>query len=210
MTKQLQQAKSTSRKFVSVDPFKCTGCGICEYVCASEKCEHWTPLGSRIRVIRITPLLNAAVTCKFCEDAPCIKACPEDALVQSENGIINVDEKKCSACDWCIQACPYGGIALDPEKRIAIACDLCGGEPKCIDSCPEEALQLVSDDGTAEKTWTAALEKIPSEIERLNNLVKKKEWATMMAETEERAKRTTQKLEAINKRKTLPEKPKQT
>lgn len=210
MTKQLQQAKSTSRKFVSVDPFKCTGCGICEYVCASEKCEHWTPLGSRIRVIRITPLLNAAVTCKFCEDAPCVKACPEDALVQSENGIINVDEKKCSACDWCIQACPYGGIALDPEKRIAIACDLCGGEPKCIDSCPEEALQLVSDDGTAEKTWIAALEKIPSEIERLNNLVKKKEWATMMAETEERAKRTTLKLEAINKRKTMPEKPKQT
>jgi len=32
----------------------------------------------------------------------------------------------------------------------------------------------------------------------------------MMAEAEERAKRTTQKLEAINKRKTTPEKPKQT
>lgn len=210
MAKEVQQAKSISRKFVSVDPAKCTGCGICEYVCASEKCEHWTPLGSRIRVMRITPMLNAAMTCKFCKDAPCVKACPEDALVQSENGVIIVDEKKCSACDWCIQACPYGGIALDPEKRIAIACDLCDGEPKCIDSCPEEALQLVSDDGTAEKAFAAALEKIPAEIERLNNLVKKKAWATMVAEAEERAKRTTQKLEAINKRKNQQEKPKQT
>jgi Fe-S-cluster-containing hydrogenase component 2 len=207
MTKEVQRVEPTSRKFVSVDPAKCTGCGICEYVCASEKCEHWTPLGSRIRVMRITPMLNAAMTCKFCKDAPCIKACPEDALAQSENGVIIVDEKKCSACDWCIQACPYGGIALDPEKRIAIACDLCNGDPKCIDSCPEEALQLVSDDGTAEKTFAAALEKIPAEIERLNNLVKKKAWATMVAEAEERAKRTTQKLEAINKRKNQQEKP---
>ncbi len=211
MSKEVQQVKPVfSRKFVSVDPSKCTGCGICEYVCASEKCEHWTPLGSRIRVIRITPMLNAAMTCKFCEDAPCVKACPEKALTQGENGVLTVDEKKCSACDWCIQACPYGGIALDPETHKAIACDLCAGEPKCIDSCPEEALELVSDGEANEKAFTAALEKIPAEIERLNNIIKKREWGTLMVEAEDRAKKTTQKLEAINKRKSQPEKPKPT
>ena len=201
MAKEVQQAKSTSRKFVSVDPAKCTGCGICEYVCASEKCEHWTPLGSTIRVMRITPMLNAAMTCKFCKDAPCVKACPEDALVQSENGVIIVDEKKCSACDWCIQACPYGGLILDPDKRVAIACDLCDGEPKCIESCPEEALELVSDDEAVEKKWKAALEKIPSQAEKITDAVKKRHWTGIMSEAEERAKKTTEKLETISKRK---------
>jgi Fe-S-cluster-containing dehydrogenase component len=141
------------------------------------------------------------MTCRFCKDAPCIRACPEKALTQSEtSGVIIVDERKCNACDWCIQACPYGGIALHPDKRIVVACDLCGGEPKCVEFCPEEALELVSDDKAAEKTWSAAIERIPSEIERLNNVVKKKQWTSVLAEAEQRAKRTAEKLEAIDRR----------
>jgi carbon-monoxide dehydrogenase iron sulfur subunit len=201
MAKETQSAKPNARKFVSVDPSKCTGCGICEYVCTVEKCGTWNPLASRIRVIRLTPLLNATMTCRFCKDAPCVKACTEKALTQSEtNGVLIVDESKCDACDWCIQACPYGGINIDPYKRIVIACDLCDGEPKCIEFCPEEALELVEDDRAAEKLWTQALQKIPSEIERLIDVVKKRKWATVFTEAEERAKRTTGKLEAISKR----------
>jgi Fe-S-cluster-containing hydrogenase component 2 len=202
MVKRMQPTKSDSRKFVAVDPSKCTGCGICEYVCTLEKSELLrNPLRSRIRIIHLAPLLNAAMTCRFCKDAPCIRACPEKALTQSEtSGVIIVDERKCNACDWCIQACPYGGIALHPDKRIVVACDLCGGEPKCVEFCPEEALELVSDDKAAEKTWSAAIERIPSEIERLNNVVKKKQWTSVLAEAEQRAKRTAEKLEAIDRR----------
>jgi Fe-S-cluster-containing hydrogenase component 2 len=201
MANETQSAKSKARKFISVDPSKCTGCGICEYVCTVEKCGTWNPLASRIRVIRLTPLLNATMTCRFCKDAPCVKACTEKALSQSEtNGVLIVDENKCDACDWCIQACPHGGINIDPNKRIVIACDLCDGEPKCIESCPEDALQLVEDDRAAERLWTQAIQKIPSEIERLTDVVKKRKWATVFTEAEERAKRTTGKLEAISKR----------
>ena len=199
--KQMQTAKSNSRKYVSVDPGKCTGCGICEYACTLEKCEQWNPLKSRIRVLRFTPLLNAAMTCRFCKDAPCVKACPEKALTQSEtSGLLILNERKCNGCDWCIQACPHGGITLDPDKRIAITCDLCDGEPKCIEFCPEEALELVSDDEATEKKWSTALEKLPAETERLTNIVKKRDWTSMLADAEKRAKKTAEKLEAINKR----------
>ena len=202
MAKDTQITESGSRKFIAVDPGKCTGCGICEWACALEKSETvLNTLTSRIRVLRLNCLLNVAIACRFCKDAPCVKACPEKAIVQSgANGVLIIDEHKCKGCDWCIQACQYGGLALHPEKILAIACDLCGGEPKCVEFCPEEALELVSDDSDAERKWTAALEKLPSEIEKLANIAKKEEWSQILAEAEERARKTSQKLETINKR----------
>jgi len=190
------------RKFVSVDPSKCTGCGICEYACALEKGEAvWNPIKSRIRVVRVTPLFNFALACRFCEDAQCVTACPENALIQCEKtGILMVDEKKCKGCDWCIQACPHGGIMLHPDKGIAMACDLCDGEPQCVEFCPEEALEVVSTDEEAEKRFTDAMEKLPAETERLTNTVKNKDWKPLLAEAEKRSMTVTEKLEALNKK----------
>ena len=86
-----------------------------------------------------------AVTCRKCEDAPCIVACPQDCLVQSEKtGVIMVNEEKCDCCGWCIQACPYGAITLNPEKDTVTMCDQCDGDPQCIEWCPEKALDLVT------------------------------------------------------------------
>ena len=203
----MQLASANTRKFVAVDPSKCTGCGICEYACTQEKNEQWDPLKSRIRVIRLTPMLNTTMTCRFCKNAPCIKACSEKALTQTETtGLITINERKCNGCDWCIQACPYGGITLDPDKRVVITCDLCYGEPKCIEFCPEEALELVSDDETVERKWATALEKIPAQAEKITNAIKKKEWTNIIKEAEKRAKKTTEKLENISKRKQTKEK----
>lgn len=203
----MTSSNSNSRRYVSVDPAKCTGCGICEYACTLEKTEKWNPLKSRIRVLRFTPLLNAAMTCRFCKDAPCVKACPEKALVQSDGtGLLILDERKCNGCDWCIQACPHGGITLDADTGIAIACDLCDGEPKCIEFCPEEALELVSDDEATEKKWTAAIEQLPVETEKLTNTVKRRDWTSMLKDAEKRAKKTAEKLETINKRQATREK----
>jgi len=195
-------SKFSSRKFVSVDPSKCTGCGICEYACTLEKDEsNLNPIRSRIRVVRMTPMFNFALACRFCEDAKCVAACPEKALVQSEkSGILMVKEKKCKGCDWCIQACPHGGITIHSDTGIAIACDLCDGEPKCVEFCPEEALELVSTDEEAEERFTGALEKLPAETERLTNTVKNKDWKPLLAEAEERSMRVNEKLEALNKK----------
>ena len=198
----MRSSKFQSRKFVSVDPSKCTGCGICEYACTLEKGESISnPIRSRIRVVRMTPIFNFALACRFCEDAKCVTACPEKALVQSDKtGILIVKEKKCKGCDWCIQACPHGGITLHPDTGLALACDLCEGEPKCVEFCPEEAIELVCTDEEAEERFNQAMEKLPAETERLTTTVKNKDWKPLLAEAEERSIRVTEKLEALNKK----------
>jgi len=198
----MRKLEFISRRFVSVNPSKCVGCSICEFVCALEKEGDPNPLKSRIRVIRLNPILNLTVTCRFCENPPCIRACPRDAIKQSEKGgILLIDENKCDGCVLCIQACPYGGMMLHPEKGVVMACDLCNGEPKCVEYCPEEALELVSDDKYFNEALLSTIEKLPKEIERLLNIIKSKKWADMFAEAEERTRRLEEKLKTLEEKK---------
>ncbi|MEM2912413.1 MAG: 4Fe-4S dicluster domain-containing protein [Candidatus Bathyarchaeia archaeon] len=156
-------ASVTKRKFVSADPEKCVGCAVCEYVCSFEKEKVYNPMKSRIRVVRLHPLVNLSVTCRLCEDPPCVAACPRDALKQSEeNGTILVDEEKCNGCGWCVEACDYGAITLHPERKVVFVCDLCKdkGEPQCVKWCPEEALDYVTSDVLAQKARFTAVKKL--------------------------------------------------
>jgi TPP-dependent indolepyruvate ferredoxin oxidoreductase alpha subunit len=130
-------------QYVNCDNDKCVGCDICEYACSFEKEKVFNPLKSRIRSVRIGQTFNTALTCKGCLNAPCVTACPENAITQSqETGTITLDEQKCKGCDWCIEACKFGAITLHPSSHKAIVCDICGGDPKCIPACPESALSL--------------------------------------------------------------------
>jgi anaerobic carbon-monoxide dehydrogenase iron sulfur subunit len=195
-------AKTQQRKFVSVDPGKCIGCGICEYACTVEKGEGvWNPLRSRIRVVRMAPVFNFALTCRGCDDAKCVKACPERALSQSEStGLLIIDQTKCKGCDWCVQACDHGGITIHSDTGKAIACDLCGGEPKCVESCPEEALEIVESDEAAEKCFNDAFANLPMQTEKLTVAVKNKDWKPLLAIAEKRSEKITEKLQALNKK----------
>ena len=155
----------TGHLFVSADPEKCVGCRICEYICSFEHNGVFNPLRSRIRVVRIYPTINLAITCRLCEDAPCVKACPRDALTQSEEtGMIIVDEDKCNGCGWCIEACDFGALTLDPDKKIVMVCDLCSHredkKPQCVEWCPEEALSLTNRVILAQRARIDAVEKL--------------------------------------------------
>lgn len=111
---------STTHKFVDVDPNRCIGCGICELICSLEKGGEnvFNPSKSRIRVLRLYPTVNMAITCRLCENPPCVRACPRNVLRQSEEtGVIIVDEAKCDGCGWCIKACDYGSITIDPQEK---------------------------------------------------------------------------------------------
>jgi carbon-monoxide dehydrogenase iron sulfur subunit len=195
-------AKTQQRKFVSVDPGKCIGCGICEYACTVEKGEGiWNPLRSRIRVVRMAPIFNFALTCRGCQDARCVKACPERAISQSEStGLLIIDETKCKGCDWCVQACEHGGITIHSETGKAIACNLCEGEPKCVESCPEEALEIVDSDEAAEKRFNDAFANLAAQTEKLTVAVKSKDWKPLLAVAEKRSEKITEKLQALNKK----------
>ena len=60
--------------------------------------------------------------CTQCEDYPCVKACPFDALfVNRKSTAVNVDKEKCTGCGKCIEACPGRIPHLHPaEKKIVI------------------------------------------------------------------------------------------
>jgi Fe-S-cluster-containing hydrogenase component 2 len=198
----IMSAKTQQRKFISVDPGKCIGCGLCEYACTVEKGEGvWTPIRSRIRVVRMAPVFNFALSCRGCQDARCVKACPERALSQSETtGLLIIDESKCKGCDWCVQACEHGGITIHSETGKAIACNLCEGEPKCVEACPEEALEIVESDEAAEKRFNDALTNLPAQTEKLTASIKNKDWKPLLAAAEKRSEKISEKLQALNKR----------
>lgn len=152
------------QKFIAVDPEKCVGCGICEYVCSLEKEKAFNPMKSRIRTVRIHPVINMAMVCRMCEDPACAKACPRDALSKSEDdGVILMDEDKCNGCGWCVGACEFGAITIHPIKKVAITCDLCKGEPKCVDWCPEEALVFTTKEKFAKGAKIATVKKLYKE-----------------------------------------------
>ncbi|MDR2203582.1 MAG: 4Fe-4S dicluster domain-containing protein [Nitrososphaerota archaeon] len=196
------QSFKSERTFVSVDPGKCIGCGLCEFACTIEKGEQfWNPLCSRIRVVRMAPVFNFALSCRGCEDAKCVKTCPERAITQSENNkLLVINEKKCKGCDWCVQACPRGGITIHTGTGKAIACNLCDGEPKCVEICPENALELVHTDEEADKCFDDALESLHVVTEKLATQIKNKDWTTLLTISEKRAQKITEKLQNLNKK----------
>lgn len=151
-------------KLVAVNPDRCTGCRICELICSLEHNKVLNPARSRIRVVNIHPNIITALTCRLCEDPPCVTACPRDALKQSlKTGLIVVDDEKCDGCGWCIEACDFGAVVLNPNKKVVEMCDLCEERekgPACIEWCPEEALELTSKEIRAQKARIDAVAKL--------------------------------------------------
>ena len=193
-------AKNQQRRFVSVDPSKCTGCGLCELACSQEKNER-NPLHSRIRVVSIMPMFNFAISCRMCKDPKCVPACAETAIkLDEKTGLLIIDNTKCKGCDWCVQACDYGGISIQSDTGLATVCDLCGGTPQCIEFCPEEALELVDSDETTKKCFDCALENLSQQCKQLAISAKNMDWKTLIAATEKIDKRFSEKLIALNEK----------
>ncbi len=120
-----------------VDADKCTGCGSCVLACSLAKEGSFSLSLSRIRIFRNEEVAEfVPKVCVQCQDAPCIAACPVDALSRNaDTGAINLDRDACIGCRQCVAACPYGGVQFDPIRNIPLICDLCGGSPACVEAC---------------------------------------------------------------------------
>ncbi len=193
--------EKNGRKFLTVNPEKCLGCSLCEYACSLEKTGEFNPQKSRIRVVRVHPFVNAALTCKMCEDAPCVKACPTDCLSQTEEtGVINVQNDKCTGCRWCIEACPYGAIQYDENVKSVTICDLCGGKPECLDICPTEAIEFSASDDDAKKKWAEAQKSWVEESKKFVRLAEG-EKIDIFTNSAENMQKTEEKLELLRQKK---------
>ncbi len=90
--------------------------------------------------------------CQHCDNAPCMKACPEDALYKREDGLVEIDQGKCTGCGLCEEACPYGVIYMNEDLNVAQKCTGCahlvdiGETPRCADICPRDAIFFGDED----------------------------------------------------------------
>ncbi|TQI80933.1 electron transport protein HydN [Serratia fonticola] len=146
-------------QFVIADIKLCIGCRTCEIACVMAhrdddalplSAENFTP---RLKVMK-TFNISAPILCRQCENAPCLNACPNDAI-HNQDGSVQVIQSRCIGCKSCMVACPYGAMevvashshdAARPQRVQANKCDLCHGRgegPACVEVCPTGALTLI-------------------------------------------------------------------
>jgi len=142
----VNRGERMSRK-LAVIPELCSGCRICELVCAIRHFGVNNPKKSAVRVV-ITyphPVVRMPVVCSQCKTAPCEEVCPVNALYQAD-GVVKLDTEKCISCRKCVEACPFGAIYAHEECDHPIKCDLCGGDPECVRHCPKAAIRFIPED----------------------------------------------------------------
>lgn len=159
-------------QFIIANPQTCIGCHACEVACVFTYHQGKHPdireqFQPRIKVHKITQgrkKVYTALACRQCENAPCVRSCPSNALKQGEEKVY-LDKSLCIGCKACVVACPFGAIRMVDDSiesslgvgntesifnsSVAHKCDLCDGRresPACQAACPTGSIKLVSID----------------------------------------------------------------
>jgi Fe-S-cluster-containing dehydrogenase component/formate-dependent nitrite reductase membrane component NrfD len=133
----------------AIDLRKCIGCHACTIAC---KAEHQIPVGvNRCWVKTVekgrfpdTRRFFFPVLCNQCDEAPCVRICPTNALFKRRDGIVDLHGDSCIGCRACMEACPYDQLFIDPNTRTAEKCNFCANRvenkllPACVSVCPTE------------------------------------------------------------------------
>jgi formate dehydrogenase iron-sulfur subunit len=153
-----------------IDTTTCIGCKACEVAC-----QEWNDLKplptQQTGTYQTLPQLDADFwnlirfkeqetsaglawlmrkdQCMHCEDPGCLAACPAPgAIVQYENGIVDVNPAACIGCGYCETGCPFDVPKFQATTGKMAKCTLCvdrvdvGLQPACIKACPTGCLQF--------------------------------------------------------------------
>jgi Fe-S-cluster-containing dehydrogenase component/formate-dependent nitrite reductase membrane component NrfD len=156
----------------AIDLRKCIGCHACTIAC---KAEHQIPVGvNRCWVKTVekgtfpdTRRFFFPVLCNQCDEAPCARICPTNALFKRRDGIVDLHADSCIGCRACMVACPYDQLFIDPNTHTAEKCNFCANRvenellPACVSVCPTECRIFGDlDDPTSEVAKIALREAI--------------------------------------------------
>jgi Fe-S-cluster-containing dehydrogenase component/formate-dependent nitrite reductase membrane component NrfD len=133
----------------AIDLRKCIGCHACTIAC---KAEHEIPVGVNRNWVKTvekgsfpdTRRFFFPVLCNQCDEAPCARICPTNALFKRRDGIVDLNSDSCIGCRACMEACPYDQLFIDPNTRTAEKCNFCANRvenqllPACVSVCPTE------------------------------------------------------------------------
>lgn len=114
----------------------CSGCRVCQALCAMENFGEANPKKASLKVIGEFPKPGKyqVVICSQCGE--CAEVCPVGAI-KNEDGVYRIDEEECIGCNACVDVCPEGVMMTHPSEDIPFKCTLCG---ECIRYCPRGAL----------------------------------------------------------------------
>jgi Fe-S-cluster-containing dehydrogenase component len=143
-----------------IDQARCAGCRAEGAPPCTEGCigAHNLPRATRVSL----------GTCVQCDPAPCLEACPADAIAVTDQGAVEIDQELCIGCQFCVDACPnqalmyvdpywtdippYGVPSYTPGAPsgalpyTVAKCTMCtsrllnGQMPICAEACPEGAV----------------------------------------------------------------------
>jgi len=128
---------------IVVEEKRCTGCRACELACSFQQKKAFHYDFSLIHAVKNKAMEGffIPVLCYHCEDPPCAKKCPTDAIERDDaSGIVRIDSEKCTGCAICMDACPWAIPRINSEENMASICNLCNGDPLCVKFCSPGAL----------------------------------------------------------------------
>jgi Fe-S-cluster-containing dehydrogenase component len=163
-----------------IDSNKCSGCYNCFLACRDEhygndfppialaqpfKDHFWMQIVERERgkypKVKVSFIPKP---CMHCDDPPCAKASPDQAVYKRPDGIVIIDPEKSVGQRGILSSCPHRVIFWNEEKNIPQKCTLCAHlldqgwqEPRCVEACPTGALlfgDLNDPNSAISKAWS--------------------------------------------------------
>ncbi|MDR2725523.1 MAG: 4Fe-4S binding protein [Candidatus Adiutrix sp.] len=171
---------------IALDPERCSACSACSVACMDQNdvdiqagerpFRHAFEWETKKPGADDREYFYFSVSCRHCEDAPCLLACPTGCISRNlTTGMIIGDTDSCIGCRSCSLACPFGapGFGLDGKM---VKCDGCavrlenGLMPACVRACAFEALKCLTREQYDQMLLTKSKESMVKALGALNGI----------------------------------------
>jgi anaerobic dimethyl sulfoxide reductase subunit B (iron-sulfur subunit) len=140
------------------DSSSCSGCKACQVACKDQNGLDVGLLWRRVYEITgggwektgdaWVSTVFSSIACNHCDQPICAEVCPTAAIHKRADGIVLIDGRRCTGCQYCSWACPYGALQFDLTSGRMTKCNFCveridaGLSPACVAACPLRSLDF--------------------------------------------------------------------